>query len=134
VRAFWCVECAEHAISTAALLMTTRRRVLMVKPQLFVYGTRRFITVITRAFQWSLSYSSPSHSIALPSSKCRCHFNINCRHIYVYTYTLLVFLVVFPFYLSHQCSKRIALTQMFKMPCSSHVPWLDQSNCSRRRV
>jgi hypothetical protein len=82
------------------------------------YGTRRFITVFTRAFHWSLSWARSIQSI--PS-----HPN-SLRSILILSTHLR---------LSHQyptCSPLVP--HSCYMPCPPHPPWLDNSNYTWRRV
>jgi hypothetical protein len=97
-----------------------------------ILWTRRFITVFTRALQWFLSWarsiqSSPSQPI--PSYLTKIHFNIvrpptSCSSQWSLS-----------FYISHQYPICIPLRpHSCYMPCPSHLPSLDHSNYTWRRV
>jgi hypothetical protein len=81
------------------------------------YGTRRFITVFTRAFHWSLSSATsiqfmPSYpfSIVRPPTFCSSQWSLS-------------------FLLSHQYSICIPLfPHSCYMPCPSHSPWFHHSS------
>jgi hypothetical protein len=93
------------------------------------YGTRRLITVFTRALHWSLSWarsiqSIPSHLISLrsiltlsthlrlclPSGLFHSGFPTNIPYAFLFSLHFLY------------------------MPCQSHFPWFDHSNYTWRRV
>jgi hypothetical protein len=81
------------------------------------YGTRRFITVFTRALHWSLSWAR-SISFFLP----KIHFNI------VHPPTSWSSQWSLSTWLPHQYPICIpALPPSCYIPCSSHTPWLDNS-------
>jgi hypothetical protein len=85
------------------------------------YGTRRFITVFTRALHWSLSWARSIQSIHLILSKT--YFNT------VHPPTSWTSLWSLSFKLSHQYPICIPLRPLScYMLCSSHHPWLDHSN------
>jgi hypothetical protein len=92
------------------------------------YGTRRFITVFTRALHWSLSWarsiqSVPSHPISL-------------RSILILSTYLRLGLPngLLPFG-SHQYPICIPpLPHSWYMPCPSHPPCLNRSSYTWRRV
>jgi hypothetical protein len=80
------------------------------------YGTRRFITMFTRALHWSLSWATsiqsiPSHPISLRS------ISILFTHLRL-GFPSGRFPSGFPTNLSHSCY----------IHCPSHPPWLDHSN------
>jgi hypothetical protein len=83
------------------------------------YGTRRFITVFTRAIDWSLSWARSIQSISPPSYSSKIHFNI----VHSPRYWSL------SFWLPHQYSICIPLlAHSCYVSCPSHPPWLDHSN------
>jgi hypothetical protein len=97
---------------------------IMQPPKNFpdIYGTRRFITVFTRARHWSLSWarsiqSAPPHPF----------------QYYSPTY-ILVFLVVSFLLTSHQYPICIPSLHSCYMSCPSDPPWLDHSNYVWRGV
>jgi hypothetical protein len=78
------------------------------------YGTRRYITVFTRALHWSLTWarsiqSTPSNSVSLTT-----YFNNWLPHQYP---------ICIP-----------GRPHSYYMPCPSHPPWLDHSNYVWRGV
>jgi hypothetical protein len=92
------------------------------------YGTRRFITVFTKALHWSLSWARsiqciPSHPIFLRSILILfTHLSLG-HHIGVFPSgfpTNILYAFLFP----HSCY----------MPFPSHPPWFDNSNYTWRRV
>jgi hypothetical protein len=92
-------------------------------------GTRRFITVFTRALHWSRSWASTIQSIP--------HHSISLRSIVMLSCYLCLCLPsgLLSFCLSHQypiCIPR--RPHSCYMPCPSHSPWLDRSNYVWRRV
>jgi hypothetical protein len=92
------------------------------------YGTRRFVSVLTRALHWSLSWarsiqSIPSHPISL-------------RFILILFTHLLISLpsCLFPKgFPTYPIFIPVALHLCY-MPCPSHPPWLHHYNCTWRRV
>jgi hypothetical protein len=83
------------------------------------YGTRRFITVFTRALHWSLSWARSIHSISLRS------ILILSTHLRLGLFLLASLAVPY----MHSSSPH-----SFYMPCPSHPPWLDHSNYVWRGV
>jgi hypothetical protein len=93
-----------------------------------LYGTRKFITVFTRALHWSLFWarsiqSIPSHPISRRSI------------LILFNHLRLGLPSGLSIWLFHQCSICIPLRPLScYMPCPSHPPWLDHSNYICRRV
>jgi hypothetical protein len=84
------------------------------------YGTRKFITVLTRALHCTLSWARSIQSI--PSYLSNIHFNIfHAPTAWSSQWSLLAFL-------------HSSATHSCYMPCSSHPPWLDHSNYTWSRV
>jgi hypothetical protein len=87
------------------------------------YGSRRFITVFTRALHWSLSWARWIQSIPL---RPNLSFSTNLR--------LGIPSSLF-FWLSHQYPIYIPLfPPSCYIPCPSHPPWLDHCNYIWRRT
>jgi hypothetical protein len=89
------------------------------------YGTRRLITVFTRALHWSLSWarsiqSIPSHSVSL-------------RSILTLSTDLRLGLPSGLFPSGYPTCIPLRPNSCY-MPCPSHPPWLDHSNYTWRRV
>jgi hypothetical protein len=91
------------------------------------YGTRRFITALTRALHWSLSWaksiqSPPSHPVL--------------RSILILSAHLRIGLPGGPFLLAFPSVsfKHSSSPHSSYMPCPSHPAWLDHSNYTWGRV
>jgi hypothetical protein len=90
-----------------------------------IFGTRRLITVFTRALHWSILWARPIQSI----SSHPISLNI------VYPPTSWSSQWSLSFWLSQQYPICVhLLPQSCYMPCPSHPPWLDHSNYTWRRV
>jgi hypothetical protein len=92
------------------------------------YGTRRFITVFTRALHWSLSWARsiqfiPSHPISL-------RYILILITTYVLFFLVVSFLLAFPPISNMQSSSPSSCY----IPFPSHPPWLLDSNYTWRRV
>jgi hypothetical protein len=120
------VSCNAHSWSWA--LLEKPPIVQLLKNFSAFYGTRKFITVFTRALHWSLSWAKsiqfiPSHPISL-------------RFILIlFTHPRLglpsgLFPSGFPS-ISYMHSSS---PHSCHVPCLSHPPWLDHSNYTWRRV
>jgi hypothetical protein len=113
---WWCTN-----ISSRVNMLTSRswaslenlRVAQLLKNLIIFYGTRRFITVFTRAFYWSLCWarsiqSAQSHSTSLSSILI----------------LFLVFLVV-SFFLALQYAFSIYSSSPMRAPCPAHLILLD---------
>jgi hypothetical protein len=85
------------------------------------YGTRRFITVFTRALHWSLSWARWIQSISSYLSKI--HPPTPWSSQWSLSFWLSQYPICIP-RLLHSCYK----------PCPFHPPWLDHSNYTWRSV
>jgi hypothetical protein len=93
-----------------------------------IYGTRRFITLFTRALHWSLSWVRaiqyiPSHPISLRP------ILILSTHLRLYFPSGL-----FPSGFSTNILYAFLFSAFCYLPCPSHTLWLDRSNYIRGRV
>jgi hypothetical protein len=94
-----------------------------------LYGTRRFITMFTRAPHWSLSWATSIQYITIPSYTLKIHFDIVHPSL---TWSPQWSL---SFWLSHQYLICVPFRlHSFYILCPSHPPWLDHSNYTWRRV
>jgi hypothetical protein len=111
-----------HLWSWALLEKLPTVQLLKNFPIIF-YGTRRFITVFTRALHWSLPSARSIQSVPSYRNLSKIYFNIAHPST---SWSL-------SFWLSHQYPILILLHSCC-MPCPSHPPWLDHYNYTWRRV
>jgi hypothetical protein len=81
------------------------------------YGTRRFITVFTRALHWSLSWARSIHPIP---PHCISPRSILSNHVLVFL-AVSFFLAITPIAYMHSSCHSIY------MPCQSHPLWFGHS-------
>jgi hypothetical protein len=93
------------------------------------YGTRRFITMFTRARHWSLSWARSVQSIPLHS-------------VYLWSNIVLFFYLQWclpkDFFVSGSPKAKTLFAFLFShacyMPCPIHPPWVHHSNYTWRKV